>query len=83
MSAWVLGTMGEQVAGEVDPAALVRRALEATAERGDQAGVLVGDDQPHPGQAALLQRGQEAAPEHLVLAVADVEAEDLPARRRR
>ena len=41
--------------------------------------MLVGDHQAHPGQAALLQPGQEAPPEHLVLAVADVQAEDLPA----
>jgi hypothetical protein len=41
--------------------------------------VLIGDDQPHPDQAAAFERGEEAAPEHLVLAVADVEAEDLAA----
>ena len=51
----------------------------AAAQRGDQPGVLVGDDQPDPGQAALLQPGQERPPEHLVLAVADVQAEDLAA----
>jgi hypothetical protein len=39
--------------------------------------VLVGDHQPHPGQAALLQIGQKAALRNLVLAVADVE--DFPA----
>ena len=83
MSLWRLGHQREQVAGEVDPAALVPDALEDPAEGGDQAGVLVGDDQPHPGQAALLQGAQEAAPEHLVLGVADVEAEDLPAAGRR
>ena len=79
MSVWVLGTMGEQVAGEVDPAPLVRRRPGSSAERLDQAGVLVGDHQPHPGQPAALQAVRNAAPEHLVLAVADVESEDLPA----
>ena len=41
--------------------------------------MLVGDDQPDPGQAAFLQGAQEAAPKHLVLGVADVDAEHLPA----
>jgi hypothetical protein len=47
--------VGEKVAGEVDPAALVRHALEAAPQGLDQAGVLVGDDQLHPGQTTLLQ----------------------------
>jgi hypothetical protein len=55
------------------------RALKGAFESGDEAGVLVGDDQPHPGQPTTLQRGQEAAPEHLVLAVTHVQAEDFPA----
>jgi hypothetical protein len=41
--------------------------------------VLVGDDQLHPGQATLLQGAQKPAPKHLVLRIADVDAEDLPA----
>jgi len=61
----------------VHPAALVGGALEGALERGDEAAVLVGDDQPHPGQAAPLEGGQEAAPEHLVLAVAHVQAQHL------
>ena len=44
-----------------------------------EAGVGVGDDQLHPGQAAGLQRSQERGPERAVLAVADVEAEHLAA----
>ena len=40
--------------------------------------MLIADDQLHPAQATLLETEQEAAPERLVLAVADVEAEDLP-----
>jgi hypothetical protein len=51
------------------PAPLVCGALEAAAQRGDQAGVLVGDHQPDPGQAAGLQVGQERPPERLLLAV--------------
>jgi hypothetical protein len=47
------GDQGQEVAGEVHPAPLVGGALEGPADRGDQAGVLVGDHQAHPGQAAL------------------------------
>jgi hypothetical protein len=36
-----LGDVREQVAGEVDPAALVRAALEGPLERRHEAGVLV------------------------------------------
>jgi hypothetical protein len=46
---------GEQVAGEVHPAALMGGTLEAAAQGGDQAGVLIGDHQPHPVQAAGLE----------------------------
>jgi len=35
-----LGDQREQVAGEVDPTALVRRALQAAAQRRDQPGML-------------------------------------------
>jgi len=69
--------MSEQVAGEVDPAALVPGALEAAAERLDQASVLVGDDQPHAGQPAALEAGEEAPPERFVFGIADVGAQDL------
>jgi hypothetical protein len=41
--------------------------------------VRVGDDQLHAVQAAGLQRAQEPGPERAVLAVTDVEAEDLAA----
>jgi len=58
---------------------LVGGALEGSLERGDEAGVLVGDHQPHPAQAAALQRGQEAAPEHLVFGVTHVQPEHLAA----
>ena len=54
-------------------------ALQLPAERGDQAGVLVGDDQLHPAQARVPRLRRNAAPEHFVLGVADVDAEDLPA----
>jgi hypothetical protein len=69
----------QQVTGEVHPASLMCRALEGAFEGGDQAGVLVGDDQPHRGQATAFQGGQEAAPKYLVLAVAHVQAKDFPA----
>ena len=39
------GDRGQQVAGEVDPAALVGRPLEAAPDGRHQAGVLVGDHQ--------------------------------------
>ena len=55
------------------------RALKDAAQGSDQAGVLVGDDQPHPGQPTLLQRAQERPPKHLVLRIADIDAEDLSA----
>ena len=43
-----LGDQSEQVAGEVDAAALVRRPGEAPGQGLDQPGVLVGDHQAHP-----------------------------------
>ena len=73
-----LGDVRQEVAGEVDPAPLVRGALEGPLERLHEAGVLIGDDQLHTAQAALFEAEQEAAPERLVLAVPDVESEDLP-----
>ncbi len=69
-----LGDLREEVASEVDPAPLMGHALEAAPQRLDQSRLLVGDDQLHPGQATLLERGHEPSPEHLVLAVTDVEA---------
>ena len=51
-----LEDVGEQVAGEVDPAPLMSGTLEAAPQRGHQARVLVGDHQPHLGQAALLDQ---------------------------
>ena len=35
----------------------------------------VGDHQAHPGQAAVDEAGEELAPEHLVLRVADIDTE--------
>jgi hypothetical protein len=71
--------LGEDVAQEVDPAALPGGAEQHRLDGGFQAGVGVGDDQLHPVQAAGLQRAQERGPERAVLAVADVEAEYLSA----
>src|SRR3954453_5033626 len=45
-----LGDQGKKVAGEVHPAALVSGALEGPLEGGDEAGVLVGDHQPHSAE---------------------------------
>jgi hypothetical protein len=73
-----LGDVGEEVAGEVDPAPLVGGALEGPLQRCDESGVLVGDDQLHAGQAALFEAEQGGTPERLVLAVSHVDAEDLP-----
>ena len=42
-----------------------------------EAEVGVGDDQLHAGQAAGLEGAQERGPERAVLAVPDVDAEDL------
>ena len=63
----------------MDPAALMPHTLEDAAQGGDEAGVLVGDDQPDAVQATLFQGAEEPAPKHLVLGVADIQAEDLPA----
>src|SRR5690606_444386 len=49
------------------------------ADGGDQAEVLVGDDEADPVQTAFAQVTQEGGPEGLVLAVADHEAEDFAA----
>jgi hypothetical protein len=51
--------------------------LEAAAQGGDETGVLIGDDQLHAAEAALAERLEEAAPEHLVFAVADVDPKHL------
>ena len=51
--------------------------MEAAADRFDQPGVGVGDHQPHAGQAAVGELGEELAPERLVLRVADVDTEDF------
>ena len=63
----------------MDSAALVPSSLEGACDRGDQPGVLVGDDEPDPGQAAALEVGEELAPEHLILAVTHIHTEDLAA----
>ena len=42
---------------------------------GAQAAVGVGDDQPHPCEAAIAQRAQELAPKGFALAVAEIAAE--------
>lgn len=49
----------QQVAGEVDAAALMPHPFEATSEGRDEAGVLVGDDEPNTVQPALFQGAEE------------------------
>ena len=66
----------------MDPAPLMTNTLDHPAQGGHQPGVLVRDHQPDPAQAAFPQGPQERPPEHLVLGVADVQAEDLPATAR-
>ncbi len=61
-----LGHTGKQVLREVGPAALVRCPLGAAPDGGDEAGVLVGDDELHPRKSALFERAQERPPEELV-----------------
>ena len=60
-------------------ASLPGNALEDHPDGFLQPGVGVGNDELHPTEAAGLQRAEEPGPEGLVLAVADVEAEDLAA----
>ena len=43
----------------------------------------VGDDEADPGKPPVLQGAQEPGPERLVLAVTDVDPEDLPGALRR
>lgn len=63
----------------MDTTSLVGGADHHLADRVDQAGVVVGEDQADPAQAAFAQVTQELGPERLGLAVADHDAEDLPA----
>jgi hypothetical protein len=69
----------ENVAAEVDAAALPGGAEQDRTDRGLQPSVRIGDHQHHPVQPAGLEPAQETGPERAGFAVADVEAEDLPA----
>jgi hypothetical protein len=62
----------------VGAAALPAGAGQRGADRRDQAGVGIGDDQLDPGQAASDQPAQQRQPAGAILAGGDVEAEDLP-----
>ena len=73
-----LGDVRQKVAGEVDPAPLVRGALEGPLQRCEEPGVLIADDQLHTAQATLFEAEHEGAPEGLVLTVADIESQDFP-----
>jgi hypothetical protein len=50
------------VAGEVDPAALPRRAQELLADRHHEPRVVVADDEPDARQAALTEPPEEGRP---------------------
>ena len=78
-----LGHPGEQVALVVGPAALPGGAGQHGGDRVHQAGVGVGGDQLHAGQAAGDQAAQERQPARAVLGAGHVDAEDLPVPRRR
>jgi hypothetical protein len=69
----------EHVAQEVNPAALVPGAEHDLPDGFDQAGVVVADHQPDPGQAAFAQGAQELGPEEFCFAVADHHPEDFAA----
>jgi hypothetical protein len=71
--------LGEHVAQEVDPTALHGGTGHGGLDGLAQAQVSIGDDQLHPGQPAGLQAAEELGPEGTVLAVADVQAQPLPA----
>ena len=47
-------------------------------DRRFQPGMGVGDDQAHAAEAPVSQAAEERGPEHLVLGVADIDAEHLP-----
>jgi hypothetical protein len=71
-----LGHPGQDVAEEVDPAALDGRTGHGGLDGLAQAQVGVGDDQLHPAKPTGLQAAQECRPEGPVLAVTHREAED-------
>ncbi len=72
-----LGDQRQEVPREVDAAALMARTLERPTERSDQPGVLIGDHEAQATKAAQAQRREEPALEHLILGVADIDAEHL------
>jgi hypothetical protein len=72
------GDVAEHVAQEMDGAALPG-AAQHLGDRGLEAGVGVGDAQPHPLQAPGPQAAEELPPEALGLGLAEVQADDLTA----
>ena len=73
------GNALQQVAGKVDPAALPDAALQLPADRLGEPCMGVRDHQPDATQAPLFEAGDEFRPEGLALAVAHLEAQQLPA----
>ena len=67
------------VAREVHPAALPARAQQLLADRLDEPGMVVADDQAHAVQATLDERADEARPGGaLVVARRQLEAQHPP-----
>jgi hypothetical protein len=69
ISAWPLGTWVRVLRRVVDPASLQRSAEEYRRDRGSQAGVGVGDNQPDTRQSTGLEGAQERRPARAGLAV--------------
>ena len=63
----------------MDPAALPDAALQLPADRLGEAAVSVGDHQLDATQAPLFEVGDELRPEGLALAIAHLDAQQLPA----
>lgn len=65
----------QDVAGEVDLAALPGGAAEDAGDRGLQPAVSVGDHEAYTVEATVAKRVQERGLEHFVFGVADIETE--------
>ena len=70
--------MVEGVPEEVHVAALVGRLGQGLADRGAEAGVVVGDDEFDAMEAAGDQAAKEVAPGRAALAGGELDREDLP-----
>ena len=67
-------------------AALPRRSLEHSSDRGFETGVGVGDHQAHSVEASIPEGAEELGPEDFVFGIPHLKSEDFPVaicRRRR